>query len=169
MQHGELPGQLHFEEPSAHVPWEKLPLKITAENSPWPQSEERIAGVTALGLSGTNAHVILSSKVGEDCGAEAQSDRAQHLLMLSARGESSLRRLADNYRRALSGADGLRLADVCHTAALGRRHFEQRAALVVESVEQACTQLGLLASGGGGLGTSHGTCREHAETGLAVR
>ena len=48
IRHGVIPPQAHFEEPSPHIPWKRLPVRIIHEATEWPQVEQRIAGVTAL-------------------------------------------------------------------------------------------------------------------------
>ena len=60
MQKEQIPGQLNFDTPNPHIPWDELPVKVLTQTSPWPQGR-RIAGVSAFGMSGTNAHVILES------------------------------------------------------------------------------------------------------------
>lgn len=61
MHHGIIPKQLHFKNPSPHVEWDKLPVKVTTEPTVWPSTsnQSRIAGVSAFGISGTNAHILV--------------------------------------------------------------------------------------------------------------
>ena len=61
MQRGKIPGQLHFQNPSPQVDWDQLPVQVTSETTDWPLDPGRPprAGVSAFGLSGTNAHVIV--------------------------------------------------------------------------------------------------------------
>ncbi len=61
MQRGKIPGQLHFQNPSPQVDWDQLPVRVTSETIDWPLDPGRPprAGVSAFGLSGTNAHVIV--------------------------------------------------------------------------------------------------------------
>jgi acyl transferase domain-containing protein/non-ribosomal peptide synthetase component F/thioesterase domain-containing protein len=61
LRHRQLPPHLHFTTPSPHVRWSDLPLKVVMQLEPWPAaaSQRRIAGVSAFGLSGVNAHVVL--------------------------------------------------------------------------------------------------------------
>ena len=61
MQRRKIPGQLHFQNPSPQVDWDQLPVRVTSETTDWPLDPDRPprAGVSAFGLSGTNAHVIV--------------------------------------------------------------------------------------------------------------
>ena len=61
MEHDRIPGQLNFETPNPHIPWDKIPVKILTEATRWPQSDRRIAGVSAFGMSGTNAHIVVEA------------------------------------------------------------------------------------------------------------
>ncbi len=61
MRYGTIPKQLHFETPSPHVDWNLLPVRIASQSIDWPRKQDRTAhaGVSAFGLSGTNAHVVV--------------------------------------------------------------------------------------------------------------
>ena len=62
MHHGVIPRHLHYETPSPRMDWERLPLRVTSEATPWPELGRPVrAGVSSFGLSGTNAHVVLES------------------------------------------------------------------------------------------------------------
>ena len=59
LEHEELPKHLHFEKPSPHIPWDRLPVRVVDEALPWARDgRPRIAGISSFGFSGTNAHVI---------------------------------------------------------------------------------------------------------------
>ncbi len=61
MQHDMIPGQLNFETPNPHIPWDKIPVRVLTEATAWPDNDRRIAGVSAFGMSGTNAHVVIEA------------------------------------------------------------------------------------------------------------
>lgn len=153
LHHGLIPPQAHFDSPSPHISWKRLPVKMVTEATPWPDVEERIAGVTALGLVGTNAHVILSSIVLNEQTTEllasqddVQSTRSSQLLVLSARDKNSLSEMVASYATFLEEHPDIVFEAVCYSAAVGRRHFEHRLAITAESQQDAITKLAAIQS-----------------------
>ena len=147
LEHQIIPPQIHCENPSNHIPWQRLPVKIVQEKTEWPQSSEHWAAVTALGLVGTNAHVILSSaprsmpETGEGGESSETPARSRHLLALSARSEAALQTLVAEYIALLKSDSEIDLASLCFTAGAGRRHYEWRWATCFETREEAINQL----------------------------
>jgi acyl transferase domain-containing protein/NADPH:quinone reductase-like Zn-dependent oxidoreductase/acyl carrier protein len=145
-----LPAHLHFENPSPHIPWDRLALQVVKEATPWERNgEPRIAGVSSFGFAGTNAHVILQEapvKAAQaDVPADPSSDKRFGILPVSARTPEALVQVAEQYRDWLGAHSEATLADVCLTTGVSRAHFEHRAALVVNSTESASELLGALA------------------------
>ena len=153
LEHETLPKHLHFENPSPHIPWDRLALEVVQEATPWERNgRRRIAGVSSFGFAGTNAHVILeeapenSGQVAESPGPVDQpGDRRFSILPLSAHTPAALVQIAEEYRGWLRAHPEATLAELCFTAGVGRAHLEHRAALVVNSRESASELLGALA------------------------
>ena len=63
MRHGSIPKQLNFENPNTNVDWDRLPVRVTSEDQAWPAHPDRPhrAAVSAFGISGANAHVVVES------------------------------------------------------------------------------------------------------------
>ena len=61
MNQGVIPRHLHFREPNPNLDWDRLPVRVTSEATDWPVHPDRppFAAVSAFGISGTNAHVVV--------------------------------------------------------------------------------------------------------------
>lgn len=60
-QHMTIPPTLHADQPSDEVDWENQGLRLAHDMTPWPAVGGcRHGAVSAFGISGTNAHVIVS-------------------------------------------------------------------------------------------------------------
>jgi acyl transferase domain-containing protein/NADPH:quinone reductase-like Zn-dependent oxidoreductase/acyl carrier protein len=149
LEHSELPKHLNFRNPSPHIPWDRIPVRVVDEALTWERSDRpRIAGVSSFGFSGTNAHVIIEEAPPSPVAtvpAEQPDDRRVLLLPLSARTPTALATTAQNYRNWLVDHPEATLADVCLTAGTARAHLEHRAALVVNSRDSARDLLAALA------------------------
>ncbi|MBB3600697.1 acyl transferase domain-containing protein [Mycolicibacterium sp. BK556] len=150
LEHELLPQNLHFQNPSPHIPWDSLPVQVVDKATPWhANGRPRRAGVSSFGFTGTNAHVLIEEApqppVSDDAADEpvdttvvAESPREPlSLLPLSARSSQGLVALAQRYSTWLETHPESSLADVCFTAGAGRSHFEHRAAVVATSGQEA--------------------------------
>ena len=153
MQRGVIPEHLHFNDPNPDVEWDRMPVRVTSDLTEWPATPDRPrrAGVSAFGISGANAHVIVEGYGapedvapgnGWPAGSAAPvpapvldgtlADRGTRLLPLSGKTDRALRELARRYLSWLDEHPGSAeaLADMAWTASVGRSHFPHRAGVV---------------------------------------
>ncbi|MFD5698885.1 type I polyketide synthase, partial [Streptomyces lasiicapitis] len=135
MRHGVLPKTLHVDEPSTQVDWSAGEVRLLTESTEWPETgQPRRAGVSAFGVSGTNAHTIIEqapSDTEDTRPAEAASpdDRGVAPWTLSARSADGLRAQARRLRAQLTARPALDLKDVGYSLVATRSVFEHRAVL----------------------------------------
>ncbi|WP_438479029.1 type I polyketide synthase, partial [Streptomyces asiaticus] len=137
MQHGALPKTLHVDEPTPHVDWSAGAVELLAEQVAWPESgEPRRAGVSAFGVSGTNAHVVLEQApvgdedVAADAGVSGDDSAVVVPWVLTARSEAALRAQAGRLASYVGERAELSAGDVGWSLATTRTVFEHRAVVL---------------------------------------
>jgi myxalamid-type polyketide synthase MxaE and MxaD len=158
MKHRLLPPTLHVKQPNPKIPFDSLPIAIQRAAGPWPVPEEpALAGVSAFGIGGTNAHIVLREAPPlPEQPTSATAGEAQ-LLTLSAKTPAALQDLARSYQQFL-GADNTAqdLQHICYTASVRRPHHDHRMALVAQTREDAISQLTAFLNGDKRAGLSSG-------------
>jgi amino acid adenylation domain-containing protein len=149
LQHQLLPATAHFKQASPRLGLDNSRFKIVAQNTPWPRGEQpRIAAVSAFGVGGTNAHVILSdpptqaalnhTRAQQD---QDNSDTDPITLKLSARTPNALEASAARLAAWLKSNPTVNSRHVAHTLAQGRKPFAQRLVAVGNDSLQLITAL----------------------------
>ncbi|MEU7260676.1 hybrid non-ribosomal peptide synthetase/type I polyketide synthase [Streptomyces rimosus] len=144
LQNDEIPPHLHLEEVNPEIGIDELPLRIPTGPTPWPRGgTPRIAGVSGFGASGTNAHVIVADAPDDvtEQGPVHGPERTAHVLTVSARTPAALDQLVTRYRDRLAAAAEDELGDICFTAAVGRKHFVHRVAVIGSSGAELAARL----------------------------
>ncbi|MEV7012934.1 type I polyketide synthase [Streptosporangium sp. NPDC051022] len=144
MREGVLPRTLHADTPSSHVDWDSGAVRLLTERTDWPDTgRPRRAGVSAFGISGTNAHIVLE-QAPPGAGAAVTPVVGPAPLVISGRTEAGLRaqvsRVLDHLRRPGTGE----LHDIGRSLALGRAHLERRAVVVAHDRDEAIARLSAL-------------------------
>ncbi|NOJ93037.1 alpha/beta fold hydrolase, partial [Corallococcus coralloides] len=139
MEHRTLPPTLNFTKPHPMLELEGSPFQVVGSTRAWEGPLPLRAGVTALGIGGTNAHVVL-----QEAPALPETDaprRGEEVLLLSAKTEGALERMTSALAERVQGASGAWLADVAHTLQVGRARFPWRRFVVVRQGEDAAAVL----------------------------
>ena len=140
LQHGELPPCANYTAPNPRIDFAIGPFHVNTTLIPWPRTNTpRRAGVTALGVGGTNAHVILEEAPALDAG-DAPA-RTPQLLTLSARTPTALATAAGQLADAIASDDALDLADAAWTLHEGRTAFACRQSIVARDAASAVAVL----------------------------
>ncbi len=163
MRHGTLPKTLHVDAPSANVDWSAGEVRLLTEPVPWPEDgHPRRAGVSAFGISGTNAHVILEqppTDVAEqaEAGGSAVDSRPAGgpavltPVVVSARSPQALRAQAGRLlaHRLLSQPDsgGSAVTDLGYSLATTRAALPHRSVVVAADGEELLRGLRAVSSG----------------------
>ncbi|WP_432046097.1 type I polyketide synthase [Streptomyces asiaticus] len=146
MRHGKLPQTLHVDEPSREVDWSAGEVRLLTEAAEWPETgHPRRAGVSAFGVSGTNAHTIIEQAPPVEDEAEtspvSEGDSGVTAWLLSGRGADALRAQAAQLKAFLLERTELSALDVGHSLVATRSMFEHRA--VVSGANRAELLAGL--------------------------
>ncbi|WP_284349434.1 type I polyketide synthase, partial [Streptomyces sp. A 4/2] len=171
MRHGAMPKSLHVGMPSSHVDWSAGAVELLAEGRAWPETDRpRRAGVSAFGVSGTNAHVIIEEAppIGtpddEDAAADAPEAAVPGVALpvipwlVSAKTAAAVPAQAARLASAVRGAAGV---DVGLSLATTRSGLEHRAVVLGTNTEELRSGLRELAEGTASAGTGiSGTVRE---------
>ena len=138
LKHRAIPASLHLQEPNPKIPWDKLSLIIPRALTPWPDDRGMAyAGVSAFGIAGTNAHIVLSEAPHSDYRESVTSPEAPaFLLPISAQKPKALDELARAYKIILASEKSPSIADLCYTAGCRRMHHEYRLAVAARNAEE---------------------------------
>ncbi|MFE3312938.1 type I polyketide synthase, partial [Embleya sp. NPDC059213] len=166
MREGVLPATLHVDEPTPHVDWSAGTVELLTARRAWPElGRPRRAAVSAFGISGTNAHVVLeqppAAPVAADDLRTAGGPAGTLPVLLSGHSERALRnqaaRLAEHVR-ALPEPDpagpatpDTALLDLAYSSVVSRAGLEHRAVVTAADREGLLTALVGLAAGGSGV------------------
>ena len=132
VEHGEVPPTLHFERPNREIDLAAGPFFVNTAPAPFPARGDapRRAAVSSFGMGGTNAHAILEQAPPPPASGPS---REFSVVALSAKSPAALDAATERLAAHLAAHPDLALADVAFTAALGRKAFAHRRAVVVDS------------------------------------
>ncbi|WP_437624451.1 SDR family NAD(P)-dependent oxidoreductase [Sorangium sp. So ce1151] len=153
LRHETIPASLHCEQLSDYIDWSRSPFFVNTRNKAWPKRPDRprLGAVSAFGLSGTNAHMVVEGDDAPEALASRPPTAPYFLLALSAKTEEALlqrtRDLVDLLKNGTSAWDAPALASLSYTLLNHRQHFHHRHAVVIADRAQAIAVLERASSG----------------------
>ncbi|MFF8016639.1 thioester reductase domain-containing protein [Streptomyces sp. NPDC007929] len=137
MRHGLLPRTLHVDRPTPMVDWESGAVELLTEAREWTPRDTapRRAAVSAFGVSGTNAHVILEEapEAGASEAEDTAPDQPRTLpavpWILSAPDDDALRAQAERLRAHVAAHPEQSATDLAYSLATTRTLHDRRAVL----------------------------------------
>ncbi|MEV0006430.1 type I polyketide synthase, partial [Micromonospora sp. NPDC050980] len=131
MRHGALPATLHVDEPSPHVDWSAGAVELLTAAQPWQARDRaRRAAVSAFGISGTNAHLILEEPAEQPVVVESPQVEGPLPWVVSARSAEALAGQVERLRDVVAAEPELDPAAVAWSLATGRAALEHRTVLL---------------------------------------
>lgn len=145
LEHATLTPTVNVTSPMAAL--RDSPLRLVTETRHWPRRSDlpRLAGVTSVGMGGTNVHVVVQEAPARE--PRVKADARPTVLPLSSRTEHQLALVAARLAARLREADAPALADVAHTLRTGRVGMPVRAYVVAAGLQEASDKLMALAEG----------------------
>lgn len=141
LENAVLPPILHYQKPNPKIDFPNSPFFVNAALTPWTtglQGQPRRAGISAFGVGGTNAHIVVEEAPSVD---SSPSPRRHQLFVLSARTEEALAKASENLARFAANPGATDFADAAWTLGIGRKPFRCRRAVAAESFEALATAL----------------------------
>lgn len=132
-----IPPLAHFQVPNTEIDFWNSPFYIPQKPLEWSCDTGRYAGVSAWGLSGTNAHAVVGEYICDENPVEV-NDKIP--FVLTAKTEEGLRKYAQEFVEYLCDSpEGL--YEICYNLAMRRKHYEKQVVFMVDSVEELLNAL----------------------------
>ncbi|MFC4566073.1 type I polyketide synthase, partial [Nocardiopsis mangrovi] len=150
MRHGLLPRTLHVDAPSSEVDWSAGAVELLAESREWPDTgRPRRAAVSAFGMSGTNAHLVLEAEAGEPAPVPPPAPGTLRPVpwVVSAHGSAARREQAHRLTRFLAERPRLDDTDAALSLVVSRAVLRDRAVVVAGDRGEAVAGLRAVADG----------------------
>ncbi|MGV0809599.1 type I polyketide synthase [Mycolicibacterium setense] len=164
LQHEVLPKTLHIGTPSSHVDWDSGAVALLTQSRPWPTSHRpRRAAVSAFGISGTNAHLILEEAPADTVRAQTSSPTIGAVdpvpWLVTAQTDAALRTQAARLANWVAADSTINPVDVAYSLIHTRALFDHRAMVVGNDRAQLVTGLRAVARGAAHTHAAQGVAR----------
>lgn len=147
IKHKKLPPSLHFNYPNHNINFVNSSVYVNDVLRQW-DDEVRRCGISAIGLTGTNCHVVLEEYVKKKYDIHKQSgtdivlqEDAFNIFTLSAKTISSLRENISDFIIYLKKDNDERIENICYTVNTRREDYVYRIMCIAQTKEDLQAQL----------------------------
>ncbi len=142
LKHRLLFPSLNYSEPNPRIDIENSPFYVVTKLTNWTNGRGPLrAGVSGMGLGGTNAHILLEETPEIYKRKDSPSSREHKLLLFSAKTPTALDKMTGNFVEFLKENPHVDLADVAYTLQVGRSVFPYRRMAMCRDNGEAVTGL----------------------------
>lgn len=137
IKHGYIPPLLHYHSPNPNIDFSNSPFYINKKLQKWEtDGVPRRAAVSAFGIGGTNAHIVLEQSSNDT--KNYSSTEGYHLICLSAKTKLALEQQKNNFFDFIRGMEEPceSIADIAYTLLVGRAEFDYRWSVVFSNDEK---------------------------------
>ncbi|MFJ2645520.1 beta-ketoacyl synthase N-terminal-like domain-containing protein [Streptomyces sp. NPDC087420] len=149
LEHATLVPNANAGRPHPDMAFDDSPFHVVDRAAAWAEPElgARRAGVSSVGIGGTNVHVVVEQAPGRAAAGEPDAGSVPEVLLLSARTREDLAALAGRLAAALRAPSAPSLADTAHTLRVGRAPMDVRGYVRAGDLAGAAAGLAELAGG----------------------
>lgn len=139
---------IHSEPTNQYIDFVNSPFSVAQRKQPWtvPEGKKRVAGISAFGAGGANAHMLVEEYIGQkkidSMEAESKSQEGKpHYILLSAKNQERLSASLHLLLKAIQRTgdslyESQDIRSIAYTLQVGRKHHEQRLAIKVASINE---------------------------------
>ncbi len=136
---GVLVPSINFSDPNPALQLNTSPFYVSVQNAIWPEHFEfRRAGITSLGVGGTNVHVIVEQP---PVPVQVDVDKQPYVVAVSALTQENLELQKQKIAGYISTHSNIALADLEFTSVYGRKVMPYRFSAVYTNKEELTAQL----------------------------
>lgn len=136
-----LVQSLHYKKPNPKIDFIDSPFYVVTETKEWKNVKYPLrAGVTSLGIGGTNAHVVLEEAPKKESFSEG---RKYKILLLTGKTKTALENNYKNLKEYLRNHPKINLADVAYTLQVGRADFNNKKMIICKNTSDAINKMEL--------------------------
>lgn len=143
-----LNKKIDFEDGPFIVPqqvteWKQPHLNENGKQVTYP----RIAGISAFGAGGTNAHVVIEEYIPKSQSNHIETQNHIPMIAISAKTDNQIKEQAANLIKWLKANDSVSMQDLAYTLLVGRESMERRVMILATTMDELKHQLELIAKG----------------------